>query len=65
VLAHAEEAVVKIAIAGLFAAVVLAGVAACQTDRQYDGVSRFADEGTDLNAYYGPASPPRDFGVPS
>ncbi len=51
----------KVLIASLFAAAVLAGVAGCQTDRQYDGVSRFADEGTGLNAYYGPGSPPRDF----
>lgn len=52
----------KVLIASMIAGAVLAGVAACQTDRQYDGVSRFADEGVDHNAYYGPDSPPRDFG---
>jgi hypothetical protein len=53
----------KVLVATLFAAAVLGGLSACQTDRQYDGVSRFADEGTDFNAYYGPDAPPRDFGA--
>ena len=38
-------------------------LAACQSDGQYDGVSRFADTGGMVGAYYGPGSPPRDFGA--
>jgi hypothetical protein len=34
-------------------------LAGCQTDSQYDGVSRFADTGY-WDRYYGPGSPPRD-----
>ncbi len=52
----------KVLSATLIAAAILASAAACQSDDQYDGVSRFADEGTDYRAYYGPDSPPRDFG---
>jgi hypothetical protein len=57
-----EEAVMKVLIASLFAVAVLAGASACQSDNQYDGVSRFADEGSQSSPYYGPGSPPRDFG---
>ena len=44
-------------------AVVAAALAlsACETS-QYDGVSRFADTGSPMTSYYGPGSPPRDFG---
>ena len=37
-------------------------LSACETSGGYDGVSRFADTGGPLSAYYGPGSPPRDFG---
>lgn len=45
-------------------AVVLAGfaLAACESTGGNDGVSRFADTGGAIGAYYGPGSPPRDFG---
>jgi len=35
-------------------------LAACQTDQEYDGVSRFADTSFHWDKYYGPGSPPRD-----
>jgi hypothetical protein len=34
-------------------------LAACQTESEYDGVSRFAGSGY-WDRYYGPGSPPRD-----
>lgn len=45
-------------------AVAFAGLAlaACESTGGYDGVSRFADTGGAVGAYYGPGSPPRDFG---
>jgi len=46
-------------VATAFAALSLS---ACQSSGGYDGVSRFADTGSPMTAYYGPGSPPRDFG---
>ena len=37
-------------------------LSACESTGQYDGVSRFADTGSPVGSYYGPGSPPRDFG---
>lgn len=44
------------------AAIVGLALAACGSTGGYDGVSRFADTGSPISAYYGPGSPPRDFG---
>jgi hypothetical protein len=35
-------------------------LAACESDSQYDGVSRFADSSYLGVPYYGPGSPPRE-----
>ena len=45
----------------IVAAAMLA-LAGCQSDSGYDGVSRFADTSGAVGPYYGPGSPPRDFG---
>jgi hypothetical protein len=47
----------------LAAAMAAALLAGCESTSQYDGVSRFAGPGGVLGAYYGPGSPPRDFGA--
>ena len=48
---------------GNFAAAAIAlALSACESAGEYDGVSRFADTGSVTGAYYGPGSPPRDFG---
>lgn len=51
----------RYALAFLTAAAALA-LAACESTGEYDGVSRFADTSGPDAAYYGPGSPPRDFG---
>jgi hypothetical protein len=45
-------------------AAALAGLvlSACESTNGNDGVSRFADTGGVFGPYYGPGSPPRDFG---
>jgi hypothetical protein len=43
-------------------AIGLLALAACESNGGYDGVSRFAGTGGVDGAYYGPGSPPRDFG---
>ena len=45
----------------VMAVVAALALSACETS-QYDGVSRFADTGSPMTSYYGPDSPPRDFG---
>ena len=44
------------------AALAVLSLSACGSTGGYDGVSRFADTGGPMTAYYGPGSPPRDFG---
>ncbi len=44
------------------AAVLGLALSACESTSQYDGVSRFAGKGGIVEPYYGPGSPPRDFG---
>ncbi len=44
----------------LAAAWALCGLAACESTQQYDGVSRFADQGGVIAPYYGPGSAPRE-----
>jgi len=46
----------------LATALTALALSACETSGPYDGVSRFADTGSPVSAYYGPGSPPRDFG---
>ena len=49
------------ALAGIVVAATLA-LAACESAGGYDGISRFADTSGPVTPYYGPGSPPRDFG---
>ena len=44
------------------AALAVLALSACESNSGYDGVSRFADTGGPMTAYYGPGAPPRDFG---
>ena len=44
-------------------ALALLALAACESYRGNDGVSRFAGAGGLDAPYYGPGSPPRDFGA--
>ena len=48
-------------LAMLVASFSLVALSACETQGQYDGISRFAGSGGSF-PYYGPGSPPRDAG---
>lgn len=50
------------ALAVLAAALAVVAVAACQTQNQYDGVSRFAGSGETYVPYHGAGSLPRESG---
>jgi hypothetical protein len=52
----------RYAFAVAIAALTALTLSACESAGGYDGVSRFADTGGMAGAYYGPGSPPRDFG---
>jgi hypothetical protein len=52
----------RYALTVLATALTALALSACETSGQYDGVSRFADTGAPISSYYGPGSPPRDFG---
>ena len=48
---------------GVMAAALMGlALSACESTGTYDGVSRFAETGSPVSAYYGPGSPPRDCG---
>ena len=59
---HIREVVMRYALVVLATALTALALSACETSGGYDGVSRFADTSGRDAPYYGPGSPPRDFG---